>query len=226
MRIWKREDLNHMEHSPSSFRSMTGARLQDRTNSETLFREWMAWNIEDPSEEDYVFQKWPRYLPPRLLFLQCMRCDFFNRLFYFFIFIFWLRCAACGIIVPWPGIEPGPSAVRARSPNHWTTREFPNRLYFFRAVWGLQKNLTEFSGSPHTLNPSKDLARAPTMCSHGHVLCKVCKNKIFNLNWSIPLLFPLSFPLSYFPSCRVVLEWPQVSQDTIEGELVIHVAWV
>ena len=28
-------------------------------------------------------------------------------------------------IVPQPGIEPGTSAVKARSPNHWTTREFP-----------------------------------------------------------------------------------------------------
>ena len=24
----------------------------------------------------------------------------------------------------WPGIEPGPSAVKAQSPNHWTAREF------------------------------------------------------------------------------------------------------
>ena len=31
---------------------------------------------------------------------------------------------ACGILVPWLGIEPRPSAVRAWHPNHWTTREF------------------------------------------------------------------------------------------------------
>ena len=30
---------------------------------------------------------------------------------------------ACGILVPWPGIEPMPPALEARSPNHWTTRE-------------------------------------------------------------------------------------------------------
>ena len=40
-------------------------------------------------------------------------------------FFFWPRCAAYGILVPRPGIEPRPSAVRARSPNHWTAREFP-----------------------------------------------------------------------------------------------------
>ena len=39
---------------------------------------------------------------------------------------FWLCRKACGILVPRPGIEPGPSAVKARSPNHWTAREFPN----------------------------------------------------------------------------------------------------
>ena len=33
-------------------------------------------------------------------------------------------CVTCGILVPWPGIEPGPSAVRIESPNHWTAREF------------------------------------------------------------------------------------------------------
>ncbi|XP_059938559.1 zinc finger protein 69 homolog isoform X1 [Mesoplodon densirostris] len=33
--------------------------------------------------------------------------------------------SAGGILVPQPGIEPGPLAVTARSPNHWTAREFP-----------------------------------------------------------------------------------------------------
>ena len=40
-------------------------------------------------------------------------------------FFFWLSHEACGILVPWPGIEPGPPAVEAQSPNHWTSREFP-----------------------------------------------------------------------------------------------------
>ena len=42
-----------------------------------------------------------------------------------FLFFFWLLSVACGILVSQAGIEPRPSAVRARSPNHWTTREFP-----------------------------------------------------------------------------------------------------
>ena len=31
----------------------------------------------------------------------------------------------CGVLVPWPGIEPAPSALEVQSLNHWTTREDP-----------------------------------------------------------------------------------------------------
>ena len=43
----------------------------------------------------------------------------------FFFFFFWPHHGACGVLVPQPGVEPAPSAVRAWSPNHWTAREFP-----------------------------------------------------------------------------------------------------
>ena len=52
------------------------------------------------------------------------------RYFILFYFLIWLHHAACGILVPQPGIEPMPSAVKAQSPNHWTAREFPVSLYF------------------------------------------------------------------------------------------------
>ena len=42
----------------------------------------------------------------------------------------WPHCAACGILVPRPGIEPGPPAVKAPRPNHWTSREVPETIYF------------------------------------------------------------------------------------------------
>ena len=53
--------------------------------------------------------------------------------FFFFLFknfsfsfcCFWLHHTACGILVPQPGLELGPSAVSVQSPNHWTPREFP-----------------------------------------------------------------------------------------------------
>ena len=32
---------------------------------------------------------------------------------------------ACGILVPQPGVEPGPLAVEAQSTNHWIAREVP-----------------------------------------------------------------------------------------------------
>ena len=35
---------------------------------------------------------------------------------------------ACGILVPQRGIEPGATAVKAPSPNHWTGREVPHFL--------------------------------------------------------------------------------------------------
>ena len=40
------------------------------------------------------------------------------------IFFFWLCDTACRILVPQPGIEPRPLAVKAPGPNHWTAREF------------------------------------------------------------------------------------------------------
>lgn len=36
--------------------------------------------------------------------------------------------AVCGISFPHPRIEPGPLAVIAASPNHWTTRQFPKKF--------------------------------------------------------------------------------------------------
>ena len=41
-----------------------------------------------------------------------------------FFFFFWLSRMACGTLVPWLGIELGPSAVRAWSPKCLTPKEF------------------------------------------------------------------------------------------------------
>ena len=45
----------------------------------------------------------------------------------FFLSYFWPCHAVRGILVPQPGMEPGPPAPGARSLNHWTTREAPCR---------------------------------------------------------------------------------------------------
>ena len=61
-----------------------------------------------------------------LIFLCCRHhgkeCPFF---FLIFILIF-VHTAWLVILVPRPGIEPAPSAVKTQRPNHWTAREFPN----------------------------------------------------------------------------------------------------
>ena len=53
-------------------------------------------------------------------------------------FFFWSYHMACGILVPSPGIKPGPLELVAWSPNHLTTREFQQlKLYLSMAVLGL-----------------------------------------------------------------------------------------
>ena len=52
----------------------------------------------------------------------------------YFFFFFWPHCTACGILIPWPGIQPGPMAVKVQSPNHWTAREFPNILFLLFTI--------------------------------------------------------------------------------------------
>ena len=48
----------------------------------------------------------------------------------FFYLLFWPYCVACRILVPRPGTEPRPVAVKAPSPNHWTAREIPRNCSF------------------------------------------------------------------------------------------------
>ena len=48
---------------------------------------------------------------------------------------FWLRLTACGILVPWPGIELRPPAVKAPRPNHWTARKLPHLGFLCPSFW-------------------------------------------------------------------------------------------
>ena len=55
-------------------------------------------------------------------------------------FLFFSRaCVAFGILVPWPEIKPGPLAVKAWSPNHSTTREFPSVVSFEEKIFNFPK---------------------------------------------------------------------------------------
>ena len=42
----------------------------------------------------------------------------------------WLNCVAYGILVPQPGIEPMPPALKVWSLNHWTAGKVPKSPYF------------------------------------------------------------------------------------------------
>ena len=46
-----------------------------------------------------------------------------------FLLCFGLCHMVCGILVSWPRTAPGPSAMKALSPNHWAAREFPFLLW-------------------------------------------------------------------------------------------------
>ena len=50
---------------------------------------------------------------------------------FFFFFFFLPHYMTCGILVPRLGTESKPSAVKAWSPNQWTTREFLRVIFFF-----------------------------------------------------------------------------------------------
>ena len=43
--------------------------------------------------------------------------------------MFWPCHAACGILVPWPGIEPRPPASGAQSLDHWTASKVPSPFF-------------------------------------------------------------------------------------------------
>ena len=51
------------------------------------------------------------------------RTEFSFIWFILFYLLFWPHCVTCGILVPWPGMEPVSPAEEAWSLNHWTTRE-------------------------------------------------------------------------------------------------------
>ena len=49
--------------------------------------------------------------------------------YYFFSLFFGPSCAACGVLVPRPEMEPLPSALGAPSLRHWTAREIPGQYF-------------------------------------------------------------------------------------------------
>ena len=95
------------------------------------------------------------YLFIKILFLFADKAALFLVLFVYLFIYFWLYPTACRILVPWPGIEPAPPALEARSLNHWTTREVPYFIfwkiypYTFYVEWG--KNCTFNTDMSHSM---------------------------------------------------------------------------
>ena len=79
------------------------------------------WDCERSLLTVEVMADWPGWVGPQ--------GSLFNTWFYYYFFKYlfiWLclvLVAACGILVPRPGIEPGPPASGAPGLSHWTTSE-------------------------------------------------------------------------------------------------------
>ena len=56
-------------------------------------------------------------------------------------FCFYLHCETFGFLVPWPGIEPGLSAVRMQ--NHWTTRNSKSEIWMGWSITKMRYNASE-----------------------------------------------------------------------------------
>ena len=50
-------------------------------------------------------------------------------------FFFLLLSMACGILIPPPGMEPGPPAFGTQSLNHWTSREVQRITYIHIIIY-------------------------------------------------------------------------------------------
>lgn len=46
--------------------------------------------------------------------------------------LLWLYHMACVMLIPWPGIEPAPSAVKAQNPKHWQTPGKSQNVFDFK----------------------------------------------------------------------------------------------
>ena len=55
-------------------------------------------------------------------------------LFEISFFFFFSLVSVCEVLVPWQGLEPRPSTVKAWSSNHWTTRNSPGVLFFISVL--------------------------------------------------------------------------------------------
>ena len=86
--------------------------------------------------------------------------------------------SACRILVPRPGIEPGTLAVKARSPNHRTAKEFPFPLSF--GVFFFLNTFMKTEFTYHIIHPFKAYNSVGFSIFTG--LCNKHHNQFWNMS--------------------------------------------
>ena len=90
-----------------------------------------SWEVGEKKKERYnEISFFPLNTDFMMNFLNCVFCFFVCVFLFVCLFVFWSCHMACRNSVLWSGINPGPLAVKVLSLNHWTTREFPLKLFY------------------------------------------------------------------------------------------------
>ena len=100
----------------------------------TVANRWLSWERTVHLEGSEMNHLCPTFAGFPGLFMPTMRATELgfesNTLLFLPPFFFWSHHSTCGIFIPQSQIEPRPMAMKAASPNHWTTREFPSSGFF------------------------------------------------------------------------------------------------
>ena len=115
---------------------------------------------------------------------------------------FWSLCAACGVSVPQLGMEPGPSAVKAPSLNHWTAREFPvtnsinTKVYYLFCGYKLSNNSSKSNFSSLKLFQT-------SFCKYLRGIFLLFIIIIYHILTSVPLSYNNKTQIhAYYDSCE------------------------
>ena len=124
---------------------------------------------------------------------------------------FWLHNTVCGTLVPWQGIKATASVVKMRSPNLWTTREFPGVNIFKKIPGGSQVPL-RLRICTLDITQSRQVFRSP--CLNYEIL-----NELKRDIWG--LLIHTVYILGFLPVPNLKIwqmpGWPPSMRESLEG---------
>ena len=141
--IWSSLGMGGEEsHTAALLTPVSGTAANPVIRGGWYFHSCDGWWVWESLPQQSVIWTWPRSQnPPNWLKIKFRNMTIRLSLRIYCLDIFWFNSSpkintrkviiwschvACGIFVPWPGTEPGSSAV---SLNHWTAREFPGNLF-------------------------------------------------------------------------------------------------